>query len=282
MSSTGAVFSLSIARCVALRRPERTEVPFPYFQTQMTIQKTLLCLLLTLSATSLPAFEFGWKLDRGYKYLWLKDKEKIGETVFRFSRKEGVAGGSEYYQLASQRKMEAEGKIQDSVGTLLFSKDGAPATYTEKTSFRFASDKSFSAYQEASIQFNRDLVTTIYTNNRKKGQESRKELKIGKDTFLFSTLCQEQWNLFTGKLDTTGPGTIKVLYPEFSEVLKIDFKPEVQSAPLTIGDRKIPVTRFSFEAKKWKWQGSIWVDAKGRMIQYASGPLKVVLTGKID
>ena len=140
----------------------------------------------------------------------------------------------------------------------------------------------FKAFQEASIQFTDGLATTIYTNNRKKEQASKTELKVDKDIFLFSTLCQEQWNLFTRKLDAAGPRTIKVFYPEFSDVLKIDFKPEVQSAPFTIGDRKIPVIRFSFEVKKWKWQGSIWVDEKGRMLQYASGPLKIVLTGKID
>ena len=248
----------------------------------MTQKNPLLCLLLVLSTVPLPAFELGWKLDRGYKYLWLKDKEKIGETVFRFSRKDGPSLTGEYYQLAIRRKMEAKGKIQDSVGTLLFSKDGSPVTYTEKTNFRFASDKTFKAFQEVSIQFTDGLATTIYTNNRKKEQASRTELKVDKDIFLFSTLCQEQWNLFTRQLDAAGPRTIKVLYPEFSDVLKIDFKPEVQSAPLTIGDRKIPVTRFSFEAKKWKWQGSIWIDEKGRMLQYVSGPLKIILTGKID
>ena len=61
----------------------------------MTTPKMLTGLLLALSVAPLPTFDFGWKLDRSYKYLWLKDKEKIGETVFRFSRKEGVAGGDE-------------------------------------------------------------------------------------------------------------------------------------------------------------------------------------------
>ena len=242
----------------------------------MTTPKMLTGLLLALSVAPLPTFDFGWKLDRSYKYLWLKDKEKIGETVFRFSRKEGVAGGDEYYQLSIRRKMEGEGELQDSVGTLLFSGDGAPLSYQEETSIRHAGGIGL---QEASIQFPAGRATTTYISNRKKKQGSKKEIPVDKGTFLFSTLCQEQWNLFTGKLDRTRPKSIKILYPEFGKVIEIDFSPEVQSAPLTIGGNKIPVTRFSFKVKKGSWQGNIWIDAKGRMLQYASGPLKIVLVG---
>jgi len=249
----------------------------------MANKKILFGLLLVLVAGPLQAFEFGWKLDRSYKYLWLLNKKKIGETVFRFSRKEGIAGGEEYYQLAIRRKKTQEGKIEDSVGTLLFTKNGYPTTYSEKTNFRFASNKTFASLQEASIRFANGQVTTSYTSNRKKGEETRKTLRVGKDTYLFFHSCQEQWNLFTTRLDATGPRTFKLFYPEFGEVLNIVFKPEVQSAPFTIGDRKIPVTRFSFAAKKYSnWKGSIWVDEKGRMLQYASGPLKIVLTEKND
>ena len=248
----------------------------------MTTAKTLIVLLLALAATPLPAFDFGWKLDRSYKYLWLENKEKIGETVFRFSRKEGIAGADDYYQLTIRRKIETKGSRKDSVGTLLFAEDGSSSLYKEETNFAVASKKKLGAFQEVSIQFHDDRATTTYIHNRNKKKASKNEVPVEKGTFLFSTLCQEQWNLFTGKLDRTGPRSIKVLYPELNTIIKIDFSPEVQSTPLTIGDKKIPVTRFSFEAKKWKWRGSIWVDAKGRMLQYASGSLKIVLTGKID
>ena len=64
-----------------------------------------LFILLALSPALAADPGFGWKLDRGYKYLWINNGEKVGVTVFRFSRKEGAAGAPEYYQLASRRKM---------------------------------------------------------------------------------------------------------------------------------------------------------------------------------
>lgn len=248
----------------------------------MPTLKLVFCLFLALSPAVAADPDFGWKLDRGYKYLWMKDKEKIGETVFRFSRKEGRAGDPGYYQLTSRRKMESEGRIQDSSGTLLFALDGTPSSYHEETSFRLSSEKTFSAFQEVWIRFGDGRVTTTFINNRKKDSASKKEFAVDKDTFLFSTLCQEQWNLFTRKLDNGGPASLKTFYPEFGQVMKIDFRPEVTSSPLKIGKREIPVTRYSFEAKKWKWTGTIWVDSRGRMIQYASGRLKIVLAGTID
>lgn len=248
----------------------------------MPTLKTAFILLLVLSPASAADSDFGWKLDRGYKYLWVRDKEKIGETVFRFTRKEGIAGNPDYYQLASRKKMDSEGRIEDSSGTLLFSLDGTPLSYHEETGIRLSSQKAFTALRETRIRFENGRVNSTITNNGEKDNASKKEIAVDKDTFLFSTLRQEQWNLFTGKLDNKKPVSLKIFYPEFGEVMKIEFRPEVESAPLRIGEREIPVSRFAFEAKKWKWKGTIWVDSKGRMLQYTSGPLKIVLTGKID
>ena len=241
-----------------------------------------LFILLALSPSLAADPGFGWKFDRGYKYLWITKGEKIGETVFRFSRKEGAAGAPEYYQLVSRRKMESSGRIQDSSTTMIFAKDGSPSSYQEETRIRLSSEKKFSSLQDVTIRFDNGKVTTTFVNNGNKEGASKKETTVGKDTFLFSTLCQEQWNLFTRKLDSKGPTSLETFYPEFGVVMKIDFRPEVASAPLKIGNKEIPVTRFSFEAKKWKWTGNIWVDSRGRMLKYTSGPLTIVLTGKID
>ena len=247
----------------------------------MNLLKSLF-VLLALGPALAADPEFGWKFDRGYKYLWIAKGEKIGETVFRFSRKEGAAGVPAYYQLASRRKMESAGRIQDSSTTMVFAKDGSPSSYHEETRFRLSSAKKFASLQEIKIRFEKGKVTTTFVNNGNQEGASKKELAVGKETFLFSTLCQEQWNLFTRKLDSKSPTSLETFYPEFGEVMKIEFRPEVASAPLKIGEKEFPVTRFSFEAKKWNWTGKIWVDSKGRMLQYTSGPLKIVLTGKID
>ena len=241
-----------------------------------------LFILLALSPSLAADPGFGWKFDRGYKYLWITKGEKVGETVFRFSRKEGAAGAPEYYQLVSRRKMESSGRIQDSSTTMIFAKDGSPSSYQEETRIRLSSEKKFASLQEVTIRFDKGKATTTFVNNGNKEGASKKETTVGKDTFLFSTLCQEQWNLFTRKLDSKDPTSLETFYPEFGVVMKIDFRPEVASAPLKIGNKEIPVTRFSFEAKKWKWTGNIWVDSRGRMLKYTSGPLTIVLTGKID
>ncbi len=241
-----------------------------------------LFILLALSPALAADPGFGWKLDRGYKYLLIENGEKIGETVFRFTRKEGAAGAPEYYQLASRMKKESGGHIFDSSATTVFAKDGSPTSYHEEIRARQGSDKKFDHLQEVRIRFDNGKVTTTFVNNGNKIGASKNELAVSKDTFLFSSLRQEQWNLFTGKLDSKGPTSLEIYSMEVSKVVKIEFRPEVTSAPLKIGKKEIPVTRFSFEAKKWKWTGNIWVDSRGRMLKYTSGPLTIALTGKID
>ncbi len=47
---------------------------------------------------------------------------------------------------------------------------------------------------------------------------------------------------------------------------------------LDIGDRHLNTTRYDFRVKQWKWSGSIWIDARGRMLRYKSADLSLQLT----
>jgi hypothetical protein len=219
--------------------------------------------------------EFPWKLDRAHKYLWISKGEKIGETTFQFRRERGPDGPE--YVVSTRRRIESGGRSQESEGSLRFRPDGRPLSFQEETEFTMGAAQAFSGHQEVRIEFEKDRAIATYVNNGRAESASRHEVRLEQPTFLFSTYCQEQWNLFSRGLARPTAAKLAILYPEFGQVLTVEFTPRAGGEMVELGGKKVEATRYAFECKLWKWKGNIWVDGRGRMLRYECDDLRIVL-----
>ena len=244
----------------------------------------------TSPSTSPSPSTLPWKLGRSYKYVWLRKKEKIGETTFRWRRDTrdgaqrpdapGDAGNHAGYVLSSRRRLETDGKVEESEGTLRLLANGRPLVFREETSYRMAATGNFRGRQELKVSFQSAKATVSYVTNRNFEDPSSHSVPLAKKgpTYLFSTYGIEQWNLFTLDLARAKTTTIEVVYPEFARRLRLELEPARGTERLDIGDRHLNTTRYDFRVKQWKWSGSIWIDARGRMLRYKSADLSLQLT----
>ncbi len=223
-----------------------------------------------------------WKLGTFHKYLWLQKNAKIGETNFRFQRSPRGASGD--YLLLTRRRLEGQGRTQETEGTLRFRTDGRTVSYREETSYQFANARPFKSLQEVRVRFERGKANLSFVNNGRLDQAAKTEVELAKNrkVYLFGTVCNEQWNLFTPYLDHDKTSKVSVLYSEMGKILDLEFTPKKKNAKLQIAGVATEATRFRFTAGAQKWEGEIWVDKKGRLLQFVSGELKIVLTSKPD
>ena len=71
--------------------------------------------------------------------------------------------------------------------------------------------------------------------------------------------------------------TVKVLYPEFAKTVDIEFSAGVETE-IELGKRAVRCWRHRFQVRSWKFRGQVWVDAEGRLLQYASDSLRLTLS----
>ena len=224
------------------------------------------------------ASEFPWKLDRMYRLAWFQNRQKTGESRFSFTRLEEVSGSS--YLLKSHRRLERDGQGQESTSELYFQKNGRPIRYTEET--RFTALGRVKGRQEVRIRVTGDRLLATHVNNGKEEKAARHTVKVTAETFLYATHALEQWTVFAVKLKERKKQTLKIYYSEFARVLSITFTPQRGDEILEIGGKKLSTVRYKFVTKDFRWEGYVWIDTKGRLVQFESGPLKLVLASTVE
>ncbi len=241
------------------------------------------------------AFALPWKQNRAYKYLWLDKKTKVGESVFRFTT--AKEAGRARHRLTFHRKKTQRGHTTSCEGQLWFDERGRPLSYREKSTFAMSSVQPFRGSQELRVQFDAGRVKTRYVNNGKEDTASENEHEVPRGAYLFSSLGLEQWAVFApallvpppaapGRPAPAAPGQaapaagkrrLQLFYPEFGQVVDIEFQRDSKPAKLRIGEKTVNARRWNFEVAAWKFRGAIWIDARGHLLQYESGPLRLVL-----
>jgi hypothetical protein len=235
------------------------------------------------SAAPLPAAAEGldlaqvWLPGVAHTYVWLEEGEKVAETSFRFEKAD--AGVEPRLRLKSQFRLARSGITQNSEAELLLKLDGSPLSFRSETQLKMASQRPFQGRHEVRIQFAPNkTVSAAFVHNGNEKDAARHEIEVPPDTVLLATYALEQWAVFAPRLLPARKVTLPVYYPEFGKVLQFRFQPRPGTEKLRIGDKDLEATSLDFEAVGAKFTGRIWLDEKGRLLQYSSGPLKLVLS----
>lgn len=257
-----------------------TWIPMPKLPLHLLLA---LALFLSLGAAKVPetrtaAAPDGFQLPTNteQRYIWLKGRQKVGETVLRFQRVPRDDGWA--YVIDSVRRYDYEGISQRSQGMTVVSDQGLPLRFEESTSLNTVQGARTS--QKTSIEFDGQNAHVTSQHNGPKGRRVERDVAVPEQpTYLYANQALEHWVVFTATLaPLTKTQTVRLLYPDFDRVLKVTFTAGKKES-LAIGKEKTEAQRFSFESTDGELTGLLWLDAKGRLLQlkFPAASLRLVL-----
>jgi len=203
-----------------------------------------------------------WKPGVEYRYLWIRDGRKAGET--RFGLEEHVKDDP-YYVLTATRTYDWDGSSQRARSTTTVRRNGQPIAFDE--ALEMSGLKNLKAHQVTEVRFQEGKARVKYVLNGKEDATRRHEFEVPAEAFLYGNQAVEHWALFAAKLPRTeGRHVLKLFYPDHARVLAVSFERSGEEK-LKLGTDDASAVRFRFECPEVKLKGSIWLDPEGRLLQ---------------
>jgi hypothetical protein len=226
----------------------------------------LLVLIAAAGSVDKPV-PLAWSLGTEYRYVWVQNGKRVGETWFRFEQDSKAATTSNKertrYILKARRKNDYPSFSVSAQGTTTVRADGTPIRFEETLTGKSVEEKGFN--QETHIYFEGSTAKLRY-KQRGRNQKPH-DVKIPQGTFIIATDTVEHWALFLSMLP---PGfkthEVQLLYPDFAAVMSTTIE-RVGKEKLKIGSEEIEVTRYAFISKHRQLTGALWLDAAGRLLQ---------------
>lgn len=248
----------------------------------MTISTLSPVLIVAAAFTAASGAETGarsgqlpWAPEETHRFVWSEKDRPIGRITFRIARTREA--DRTIYRMTSYRHTDREGTIQKATSRLWFGPDRLPVRFEEVASVRTGPHSR--GEQEVDVRFSPRKVRTRFVNNGREDRAVRRETEVPEGTFLFSSPALEQWIILAAEVSGHARRSLDVYYPQFDAVLRIDFTREAAPRDLRVGDETVSATGYRFRTRGRAYEGTIWVDAKGRMLRYESGPLSLALAG---
>jgi hypothetical protein len=221
-----------------------------------------------------------WDLEKEYRYLWIQGSQKVGETRFRIQK--GIEGEKPVLHVTARRSHDSEKASQRARGSTTLYTDGTPLNFEE--SLEFSTVRQLKAHQVTSISFSGNKARVKYVQNGKEDTAVIYEAEVPPGAFLFANQAVEHWAVFTSKLPSGAEEhDVQLFFPDFRKTFEVSFQSKARET-LTLGDKKVAATRYTFSSSLGELKGSIWLDSRRRLVQVEFPPaspelrpLKVVL-----
>lgn len=204
-----------------------------------------------------------WKLDKEHRFVWIRDSQKVGETLFRI-RQLGEASRP-LLVITAKRNYHYETTHQEAESTTVLRRDATPVSFEEE--LRVTTVKDLRGTQTAKIRFEDSEAHARYIQNGREDHPTTHTLEMPPGTFLFASQAVEHWALFTAGIPRGAKShTLKLYYPDFRKVLTVDFENK-GAETVTIGEGKAKATKYDFRSSLGTLKGSIWLGDDQRLLQ---------------
>jgi hypothetical protein len=224
-----------------------------------------------------------WKPGVEYRYVWIRDGRKAGETRFGLEEHTGASGA--YAVLTATRTYDWEGSSQRARSTTTFLAGGRPLAFDE--TLEVSGLQRLHAQQLTEIRFQDGKAHVKYILNGKEDAPRLLDLDVAADAFLSANQAVEHWAILApGLRDAGDRRELKLFYPDHAKVLAVVFE-KTGEEKLKVGADEVAATRLRFECAEERLKGALWIDGAGRLLQIEflgaegkSPELRVVLDKK--
>lgn len=226
-----------------------------------------------------PGSEFPWKLDREHRFLWLHQRNKVGETRFvvRLVPYPGRPG-ERLVEVRATRSYQREAVAQQATSTTHVSVDGAPEHYEEQLTVLHATSARRST-QKTTVERRGSTTRSTFVQNGRAERPSVDERVLEAGTFLCASQAVEHWAIFVANLPKTFERhTVKLYYPDQRRVFNVQLTGKGEET-IRIGKSRVAARRYVFRSAKGELDGSLWIGSDGRLLQvtFPQSQLRVVL-----
>jgi len=232
-------------------------------------------------STGAPSRAFPWELNRTYRFTWLKERKKVGESTFKILEEPAPTGSPSkvIYRSVSQYWYKREGTTLEGSFDTRFTASWRPIRYKLRTLMSGMRNMRALQVQEGEIKDGRLNMTTVH-NGDPNTEVRPAPLEAPTDAYLFLNQAFDTWAILaTDLLRKPADHDAKVIYPDLNMVYDIHFKFE-REEKIDLGSGEAPLCRFySFSSKEGQFKGKLRMDGRGRLVQYQQADLILYLEG---
>ena len=231
------------------------------------------------TATPTETAAFPWKLGHEHRFLWLRRREKIGETRFLVKLIPFPGRpGERLVEVRATRNYHRESVVQEATGTTHVSFTGEPEHYEEQLTVLHASTAKRST-QATTFERRGGTTRVTFVQNGRKNRPSVDERVLAEGTFLCASQAVEHWAIFVSTLPRKfARREVKLYYPDQRKVFTVQLNGKGEES-IKVGKSKVSARRYTFRSAKGELDGNIWIGADGRLLQitFPQTQVRVVL-----
>ncbi len=206
----------------------------------------------------------GWQAERDHRFVWIQDRQKVGETLLRWTPlKSADKSPPTQWKIESRRSYDRPGNSQRATSSTVCDSAGRISTYED--SVELTANVGKKASQQTTIEIKGEKARVSYRQSGK--AEPPMEASLPDGARLAAAQAIEHWILFLSQWPRESTDQVqKLFYPDFGKVLSVAFK-KVGDEKLRIGSGEITATKLTFDAAKDSLSGAVWLDSASRMVQ---------------
>jgi hypothetical protein len=215
-----------------------------------------------------------WPVNTEYRYVWVKERQRVGETVFRIDRVPRDGGIA--YVVDSQFRYDREGVSHQARGLTVVSDQGIPLRFEETRTLSGVAGVVSS--QQSRIDFEGDVAKIHSQHNGAAERTITREIKLPAETYLYANQAVEHWAIFASRLPAKfEKHRLDLLYPDFDRVLRVSFRFQEEET-LKLGKHPLKTRRYEFSAEGGELSGRLWMGEDKRLaqIEFPVSSLRVV------
>ena len=217
-------------------------------------------------------------LEREHRYSWIIGRDKVGEVKVKISLEDPPKGiaGKKIYRCRSQYRHERDGIILSGDHDVVFDLSWQPLSFVSHRNFKGLLNQVSSQVQLGRVEGGQ-LNFTVAHNGIPQVIPSRLEAPAGGYLWLSNTAVEHFAILTSNVLRRPSTYEATVIYPPLMRVTRLIFLFEGEEK-LDLGKKeKTACWMFSFRADSGQLKGKVWMDPKGRMVQYQQDRTKIIL-----
>jgi hypothetical protein len=222
---------------------------------------------------------FPWDLNRKFRFVWVQERKKVGETTFQLLDEPAPTGSpsKRVFRSVANFWNKTEGRSIEGRHDTVLSENFRPIRFQTLHLFQGLNRAHSELKQEGAVAGGKLTMTTV-SNRDEAGAVRPEPMEAPADAYILLNQSVDNFAIIASHLlRAPKDHDARILYPDLLKCYEVHFAYEGEDF-VDLGKPERPkCRRYSFRSKEGQVSGRVWLDARGRMVQYEQGNLRIYL-----
>jgi hypothetical protein len=222
---------------------------------------------------------FPWDLNRNFRFVWVQERKKVGETTFQLLDEPAPTGSpsKRVFRSVAKFSYKTEGKSIEGRHDTVLGQTFRPIRFKAGHWYQGLNRARSELRQEGAVTGGKLTMTTV-SNNDVAGATRPEPIEAPADAYILLNQSVDNFAIIASHLlRDQKDHDARILYPDLLKCYEVHFAYEGEDV-VDLGKPDRPrCRRFSFRSKEGQVSGRAWMDSRGRMVQYEQGSLRIYL-----